>query len=374
MSEPPPSPGTSHPAVGWHAAPDGTARCLLCPHACRLAPGEAGLCRVRRNVDGELISTAYGRPVLVSATPIEQRGLLHVWPGSRALALGTAGCNLRCGFCLNHRVSQAAAQLDAAPVAPAQIVARALAAGARAIAFTYNEPLVYLEYLIDIAKAARQAGLGLVAKSNGFWSETGAALLAPWLDAVNIDLKGWDEGRHRHLVGGPLAPVLDTLRALRRRGVWIEISTPLTPGLCDDRRSLSAIAHFIATDLGPQTPWHLLRFYPGHGMSDRLPSAVEALQHAMDIGRQQGLQHVYSPTLDAIGGMDTACAGCGQVIIRRRRGRPVDARLRSGRCPTCARQAQGLGLGEDSGARLPGEPSSSIDAECARTIRRSGSA
>jgi pyruvate formate lyase activating enzyme len=319
--------------------------CRLCAQYCRLGPGQTGLCGVRHNQAGELMTSSYGRPVMLAVEPIEKKYLFHVFPGSRTLSLGTRGCNLSCRYCINWRVSQPPAAPDARPIVePETVVARALAAGVRCIAFTYTEPTIFFEYAEDIALEARREGLAVVAKSNGYMTPEVLVRMAGWLDAINIDLKAWRDQPHRRVVGGELAVVLANLRLAARLGLWLEVSTLITPGVNDDRFDLEGMAGFIADELGPDTPWHLLRFFPHFQMLDRPATSEASLHQAAAAARRAGLRHVYSKELEQGQMMHTYCSGCGTAVLERQGFELRHCLVNDGRCAVCDRALPGVGL------------------------------
>ena len=333
-------------------------QCQLCPHRCRLAPGQTGRCRVRHNRDGRLTTSVYGRLMAMEVEPIEKKRLFHAFPGSRTLSLGAFGCNLRCAYCINWTVSQADAPPGDAPhVPPAALIDQALAADADGIALTYAEPAVFFEYAEDCARAARQAGLYVVAKSNGYLSPPAWDRMTGWLDAVNIDLKGWRPDAHHRATGGHVRVVLDNLRRAVRRGLWVEISTLLAPEAIDVRRDLPEMARFVAGELGPDVPWHLLRFYPSHRLADRTVTPESMLRQAASIARDAGLRYVYTQDAAPRGGLDTVCPACQTVVLRRDACRLAERRLRDGCCSQCGRTIPGAGLearpGGDNIERAP---------------------
>lgn len=335
------------PALFWEALAGSEVVCRLCPHYCRLRPGQAGLCLVRQNEGGRLVTSAFGQPVLLGVEPMEKKYLFHVWPGSQTLSLGVRGCNMTCRYCINWRVSQAGSNgeggVESVEARPEAVVAQAQAAAVAAIAFTYTEPTIFLEYVLAIAPLARAAGLGVVAKSNGYMGPGVLERLAPWLDGINIDLKGWQPTRHRQVTGGELAPVLDNLRLARRLGMWLEVSTLLTPGMNDSRPEVEAMARFVAGELGRDTPWHLLRFFPAYQMQDRPPTSQATLGAAVEAAQRAGLRYVYAKDL-AQAMLHTTCPGCGHVVLRRSRFGLVRYDLKEGKCGECGEMIPGVGL------------------------------
>jgi pyruvate formate lyase activating enzyme len=334
----------THPAEFARSFAGGRVECGLCEHYCRIEPGATGLCRVRHNHDGHLVTSAYGQVVALAVEPIEKKHLFHVFPGSLTLSLGTAGCNLRCGYCINWRVAQRGLEADDALVTPDDLVARALAAGVRCLAFTYTEPTIFFEYAQDLARHARRAGLAVVAKSNGYMTPGALERMADWLDALNVDLKAWQEPAHRAAVGGTLQPVLRNLRAAQRLGLWLEISTLIVPGLNDQPEDLRGMAAFIADELGPDVPWHLLRFFPAYKMSGRRVTAQACLQDATEIAQQAGLRYVYNSEQAQGRLLDTYCAGCQRVVLERIGLRLAKSHLLGAACGACGAVAPGVGM------------------------------
>lgn len=322
----------------------GQVECRLCAHYCRLKPGQTGICQVRHNVAGELITSAYGNPVLLAVEPIEKKFFFHVSPGSQTLSLGTAGCNLRCQYCINWRVSQRGVDAADAEVTPAKIVADALAQQVGCIAFTYTEPTIFFEYAHDIARLASHAGLTVVAKSNGYMAPDVLQAMASWLHAINIDLKGWHNKAHQRVIGGALQPVLDNLRLAARLNLWLEVTTLLVPGLSQHADDLDNIARFIANELGPNTPWHLLRFYPHYKMRDQPVTPQSLLQRAVESGQKAGLHYIYSKELNQGHLLHTYCPHCHALMIERKGYSLVSNNLRDGHCTACGYAIKGLSL------------------------------
>jgi pyruvate formate lyase activating enzyme len=282
--------------------------------------------------------------VLLATEPIEKKYLFHFLPGGNALSLGTPGCNLGCDYCINWRVSQRGVEEMGTPlVAPDAVVAQAVAAGVEVIAFTYTEPTIFIEYARDIACRAREAGLAVAAKSNGYMAPGVLAEMASWLDGINIDLKGWPGERHRQVVRGAATVVLDNLRRARRLGLWLEVSTLLTPGLNTDDESLRAMTAFIAAELGVDTPWHVQRFFPHYKMTARPVTSQRQLETAIAWGREAGLRYVYNKELGQGRLFDTVCPTCQTVVVAREGFEQVDNRLNEkGECPQCRQPVDGV--------------------------------
>jgi pyruvate formate lyase activating enzyme len=294
------------------------------------------------------VTTVFGQAVAANADPIEKKPLFHVYPGSIAYSIATRGCNFHCLNCQNWTISQAGRDgrnVGTFSLPPGAVVAAAIAAGSRSVAYTYTEPTVFIEYAVETARLAMQAGLANVMVTNGYQTPEALDVLAPLIQAANVDLKSFDDRFYRRIVGARLAPVLDTLVGMRRRGIWIEVTTLLIPGLNDDPGELASLAGWIATELGSETPWHVSRFFPTYRLSDLDPTPAATVRRAVEVGRAAGLRHVYSGNL-AEGDEDTRCAECGETLIRRRGFVALRAALVDGRCTRCGHSLAGVGLAE----------------------------
>jgi pyruvate formate lyase activating enzyme len=331
------------------AEADGAIRCVACAHRCLIRPGRAGICQVRENRDGALVTLVFGQAVAANADPIEKKPLFHVYPGSVAFSIATRGCNFHCLHCQNWAISQAERDGLAVPsfdLPPDRVVANALAAGSRCIAYTYTEPTVFIEYVLETARLAAEAGMANVLVTNGYQTPEALDLLGPLVAAANVDLKSFDDRFYRRVVGARLAPVLATLTGMRERGIWVEVTTLLIPGLNDDPDELLGLARWIAAELGPETPWHVSRFFPTYRLTDLDPTPVATIERAVKIGHEAGLSHVYSGNVSD-GDEDTRCAGCGATLIRRRGFAATAApALVGGGCAKCGRALAGVGLTE----------------------------
>lgn len=303
----------------WHALEDGRLECDVCPRHCRLADGQRGLCFVRAREGDELVLTTWGRSSGYCIDPIEKKPLNHFLPGTPVLSFGTAGCNLTCRFCQNWDISKSReidTLADAAP--PERIAAAAVATGCRSVAFTYNDPVIFLEYAVDTAHACREQGVRTVAVTAG-WVEPGAREdFFSAIDAANVDLKAFDDDFYRKVCGASLRPVLDTLVYLRERtDVWFEITTLLIPGQNDSDEELREAARWVSTHLGPDVPWHFTAFHPDYRMRDIAATPAATLQRARAIARDHGMHHVYTGNVRDLEGGTTFCAGCGARLIVR---------------------------------------------------------
>jgi pyruvate formate lyase activating enzyme len=318
-------------------------------------PGRTGICGVREHRDGRLVAASYGQLVAGALDPIEKKPLYHVAPGSTAWSIATPGCPFHCTFCQNWEIAQGprlGIRLPVRPTSPAAVVREARDRRAGAIAYTYVEPTVFLEYALDTGRLARAAGLRNLWITDGYATREAIGLLARVMDAANVDLKSFDDAFYRRLCGARLAPVLDGIIAMREAGIWLEITTLVIPGHNDDTAQLAAVAGWIAGTLGAETPWHVSRFHPAHRMTDVPPTPVSTLARAAAIGRQAGLAHVYVGNAPELGLEDTRCAGCGTLLIERRLRRVARRLTASGACPTCGRPLAGVGL--TGSAAVPG--------------------
>ncbi len=322
-------------------------QCRLCRHRCTIQPGRRGICAVRENRDGTLYSLVYGKVIAEHIDPVEKKPLFHFHPGSRSYSIATPGCNFRCLHCQNSSIAQCANELllhDTPELSPERVVERALSAGCGSISFTYTEPTIFFEYAYDVAVLAHERGLRTIFVTNGYISAEPLAAIAPYLDAANIDLKGFSEQFYREVVGGRLAEVQECIREYRRLGIWIELTTLLIPGLNDDAAQLQELTAFIARETGEDTPWHVSRFFPTYKMLDRPPTPISALHRARDIGRQAGLRYVYEGNAPGGEGENTRCPACSELLIERHGHSVASNNLRNGRCPTCRGAIAGVGL------------------------------
>lgn len=332
-------------AMFWEKLDSDRVRCGLCRHACVIPPGKRGICGVRENREGQLLSLVYGRLIAENIDPIEKKPLFHYRPGSRSYSIATVGCNFHCRHCQNAEISQWPHTGRAIPgreVPPEEVVGAALDAGCRSISYTYTEPTIFYEYAYDTALLAHEKGLGNVWVSNGYTSTAALERIAPVLDAVNVDLKGFTEKFYREVAGATLSGVLATLRDYRRLGIWLEITTLVIPGGNDSDEELAAIARFIAEELGDQIPWHVTAFYPTYKMLDHPPTPTATLRRARQIGLEAGLKHVYVGNVPDADGENTYCPTCGKLLIERHGFRLGKIQLEHGACGTCRTPLAGL--------------------------------
>jgi pyruvate formate lyase activating enzyme len=310
--------------------------CQLCAQRCTIRDGDAGRCRARRNVGGELRSLVYGRPVAVHVDPIEKKPFFHFLPGRTAYSLGTVGCPLSCKFCQNWQISQARpGDFDAEVLSPSAVVDAAVRRGSPVVAFTYNEPTVFIEYALDIAAAGRPRGLRSVMVSCGFMNERPLADLCRALDAIKIDLKGFSEGFYRDVSGAALAPVLRSIAQVRRAGVHLEIVNLVVPTLNDADASLARLAAWVMTELGADVPLHFTRFHPDYQLRNLPPTPVATLERARDMAMARGLRYVYVGNVPGHAGNHTYCPKCRVRVIARQDFFVLESSLKDGRCGAC---------------------------------------
>lgn len=332
------------PGRYWHALDDGRLQCDVCPRFCKLQEGQRGLCFVRAREGGQVVLTTYGRSSGFCIDPIEKKPLNHFLPGTPVLSFGTAGCNLTCKFCQNWDISKAR-ELDrlndAAP--PEAIADAALRNGCRSVAFTYNDPVIFLEYAVDTARACRERGIKSVAVTAGYIGPEARVEFYQGMDAANVDLKGFTEDFYHRICGGHLAPVLETLEYLRHHTkVWFEITTLLIPGANDSDEEIRKLSQWVGEKLGPETPLHFTAFHPDWKMTDRSSTPATTLTRARRLAREIGLSYVYTGNVHDSEGGSTWCPGCGALLIERdwfTLGRwGLDEK---GRCRSCRHQVPG---------------------------------
>ena len=303
----------------WHKVDDKRIQCDLCPRFCRMRPGQRGLCFVRGNQAGELVLTSYGRSSGFCVDPIEKKPLNHFLPGTPVFSFGTAGCNLSCKFCQNWDISKSR-EIDtlASSAGPDQIAAKAAQLGCRSVAFTYNDPVIFHEYAIDVAKACHANNIMTVAVSAGYVCADPRAEFYQHIDAVNIDLKAFSDEFYVKLTGSHLQPVLDTLVYLKHEtSVWVETTTLLIPGHNDSEDELNQMCQWVYDNLGPDVPMHFSAFHPDYKMLDTPPTPPSTLSRAREIARSHGIRYAYTGNVHDEAGGSTYCHACGQKLIGR---------------------------------------------------------
>lgn len=331
-------------------------RCSLCPHNCILEEGKSGICRTRVNIKGILHTLAYGTPCSVAIDPVEKKPLFHFLPGSDIFSIATAGCNLRCLNCQNWTISQISpSESHNYRISPDEIVEMIQEKGTnrggensvKSIAFTYTEPTVYYEYMLDVAKAAKERGIKCVIVSNGYINERPLKELCTYLDAANIDLKCFDPVLHKKLTGGNLEPVLDSLRILKESGVWLEITNLLIPGWSDDLTVFEKMCDWLVDNSFADTPLHLSRFFPNYKLQLLSPTPESVITKAAKRARESGMKYVYTGNLCFGREENSVCPKCGNLLVERIRYLLQNNKIRKdsngkGRCPECGEIIPGI--------------------------------
>ncbi len=275
---------------------DKKVQCNLCPHNCSINNGQFGICGVRKNENGTLVTYAYSNPIAVNVDPIEKKPLYHFLPGTWSFSIGTAGCNFKCSFCQNWRISQITdslkAYFDRSDLPPESVVERAQDENCKSIAYTYTEPTIFFEYAYETAQKAYQAGLKNIFVTNGYITREAVDMIGPHLDAANIDLKSFRDDFYKRTCKGRLHPVLDTIRHMHELGIWIEITTLVIPNENDSEEELDGIARFIA-ETGKEIPWHISRFFPQYRYTHAEPTPIATLRRAEKLGEKQGLENIH---------------------------------------------------------------------------------
>ena len=329
-------------ADGYRHRP-GAVKCLLCAQRCTILPGAHGKCRARANVDGELRSLVYGRPLSVGIDPIEKKPFYHFLPGSDAFSFGTSGCPLRCRFCQNWELSQSSpGDFRVAYTAPADLAQAAASRRSPIIAFTYNEPTVFAEYVLDVAVEARRRNIRCVMVSCGLMNEAPLKDFCAALSAIKIDLKGYSEWFYRDVCGAELRAVLRSIRQVAASGVHLELVNLVVPTLNDSDRALRDLVSFVARDLGPDVPLHFTRFHPDYQLLHLPPTPVTTLERAREAAMAAGLRYVYVGNVPGHPGNHTYCPGCRKIVIRREGYFVTENHLRNGRCEYCQAVVKGV--------------------------------
>ncbi len=317
--------------------------CQLCAHSCKIQEGKFGFCGVRQNIQGVLYTHNYGKLVAVNVDPIEKKPLYHFFPGSASFSIASAGCNFRCGFCQNWQISQLNFLKSNPPgedFSPAKVVALAKQHNCKSIAYTYTEPTVFLEFVLETAILAKQAGLANILVTNGYMTDGAISRFKPYVDAANVDLKFFKESSYQKICSATLAPVLDSIRLLYDSGVWIEVTTLVIPGENDSPEELSGIAKFIA-GISQDIPWHISCFHADYKFSAYPGTPEQSLRLAYDLGKSSGLRYVYAGNFRGWG-QDTYCRSCKKILIKREGFNIVESQLRGNKCVFCQAVLPGI--------------------------------
>lgn len=319
-------------------------QCYLCAHGCHIADNKFGICGVRQNIDGILYTHVYGRIIASQLDPIEKKPLYHFFPGSNSFSIATMGCNFRCGFCQNWQISQSNARDNAdsnkEEVPAEDIVRQAINSGSKSISYTYTEPTIFFEYAMDVARLAKAKGLYNNFVTNGFMTGDCLKMIQPYLDAANVDLKTFRDESYKKVCSGRLQPVLDTIRLMKKQGVWVEVTTLVVPGFNDSKEELNDIAVFLAqTD--KDMPWHISRFHPDYQFSNYKATPEKALKTACDLGYKAGLKYIYAGNVYGWGN-DTYCHNCKKLLVKREVFAILEDHIKDGKCAYCKEVIPGV--------------------------------
>jgi pyruvate formate lyase activating enzyme len=334
----------THPAVLWEKEGEHI-RCRLCPWNCLISEGKTGICRVRQNIGGKLVSLNYHRVCAASVDPIEKKPLFHFLPGSLSFSVACVGCNFQCEFCQNWQISQQPRLetiLRGQTILPELIVREASSSGCQSISYTYTEPTIYFELAYETAKLAYEKGIKNVFVSNGFISIEALKMIEPFLDGINVDLKSFREDFYRTRCKGKLSPVLDALRWLAKSDIWVEVTTLVIPGENDSAEELNFIASFIANEMGTEVPWHVSRFHPDYDMTNIPATPMNSIERAIEAGQKAGLKYIYAGNISSHATEHTYCPGCKKILIERRGFSVLRNHLILGRCSECNTTVEGV--------------------------------
>jgi len=331
-------------AMLYRSLKDKRVSCYLCNHHCIIAASKYGFCGVRQNIDGKLYTKVYGEVIAAHVDPIEKKPLYHFLPGTLTFSMATMGCNFRCVFCQNWELSQRTEKknggLAGQKFLPEEIVKAAKENGCQSISYTYTEPTIFFEYAYETAKLAKENGLYNTFVTNGYMTDEALETINPYLDACNVDLKSFNEDFYKKICKASLKPVLDSIRFMKKLGIWVEITTLIVPELNDGEKELTQIARFIAS-IDPDIPWHISRFHPDYKYTSGPATPIKTLRMAFSIGKKEGLNYIY------IGNVlgeseDTLCPRCHKILIRRHGFFVSQNKLKDGKCTYCGNPIPGI--------------------------------
>lgn len=333
---------------------DDVVRCRICPRRCVIKPGSRGFCRTRENRDGKLFTLIYGELTALAVDPVEKKPLFHFEPGSGTLSISSWGCSFRCPWCQNYHISQAEpGEAPTTDAPPERIVRLAKRYGCPSISFTYNEPIIWMEYIVDVAEIAKKEGIKTVLVTNGYVSLDVLDEVAHLIDAANVDVKGFNEEFYRKYCGAELEGVLQAVEAMHEKGVHVETTNLIIPGLNDDMEEFREMCRWHVESLGPDVPLHVSRFFPHYKMTHIPPTPTKTLADARNIAMEEGIRYVYVGNLPGNEGEHTYCPRCGEAVIRRFGFRIDEWRLDDEmRCPNCGEKIPIVGEYHRGGGRL----------------------
>lgn len=321
-------------ALYWKKLKENKVQCALCPHFCVIDNGKRGKCGVRENQKGKLYSLVYGKPNSVAIDPVEKKPLNHFFPGSKTFSIGTAGCNLKCHFCQNYELSQSKPEeLPFYEMPPEKVVEEAIKAKCHSISYTYSEPTIFYEYMVDTAKLAKKKGLKNIFVTNGFINPEPLNELCKYIDAAHVDLKGFDEKVYSNICEAQLKPVLETLKLLKKNNIWFEVINLVIPGINDDMKKIKAMAEWLRKNIGKDCVLHFSRFFPCYLMSNTKPTPVETLEKAKETAEKAGLDHIYVGNVSEE--ENTICPQCQKLLIRRNHYNILENNMKKGKCGFC---------------------------------------
>jgi len=331
-------------AMLYRSLADRKVSCYLCSHYCQIANSKFGICGVRQNKGGKLYTHVFGEVIAAHVDPIEKKPLYHFLPGSTSFSIATIGCNFRCPFCQNWQISQAYKKDEESPsgykLLPEEVVNQAQAHHCQSISYTYTEPTIFFEYAYETAELAKKEGLDNIFVTNGYMSPEALQTIRPYLDACNVDLKSFREDFYKKICRAHLEPVLESIRLMKKLGIWVEVTTLIVPNLNDSQEELRQIARFLS-NLDPDIPWHISRFHPDYQYTDSRATPLETLRQAYSIGQEEGLHYIY------IGNVlgeseDTICPNCHKILIQRQGYFIGNNRLQDSKCPYCGAHIAGI--------------------------------
>lgn len=323
--------------------PNSKVKCLLCPRYCQIGKGQSGFCFIRKNISGKLYSLGYGRPSSIAVDPIEKKPLYHFYPNSEILSFGTAGCNLGCKHCQNWTLSKSETiEINAPYILPKSIISLAKENHTHMLAYTYNEPTIFAEYVIDTAKLAHEANLKNVIVSNGYFSKESRKDFLENIDAANIDIKGFTEEFYRKITSSSLKPVLDNLVWLKdNTAIWLELTNLIIPEYNDNMSEIKKMCRWIVQNLGERTPLHFTAFYPNYKLTSHYSTSYETLSQARQIAINEGMKYVYTGNILDNSSQSTYCTNCNKCVIMRSHHSVIQNSLKKGNCPFCSQQIDG---------------------------------